>query len=386
MKNSLNSEVKRHKFILLVGDHYNPLGIVRSLGYAGIKSIVVLVADKSHLVAKSRYVEQLFYVKSKEEGLQLIIDKYSDEKEKPFIYTGSDDIESLLDLNYDRLIEHFYFWNAGEQGRVTATMEKKVQCDMACECGINVPKSEIVKVGELPRALAYPIMTKSVNSTMENWKCNVHICHNEEELKEVYKTIVGDNILLQEYVEKVNELCLDVISLKDGDELYIPIQVKYIRMSNSSYGAYMRYEHYAEQALFKKMQKLYKMLRYNGISCIEFLIDKNNEFHFLEVNLRNSGWSYGMTTCGENLPLIWAQSVLAGHLDTSSVSLKKLPRTGIVEPEDFFNSVKTGEITIFRWLRDCFSADMRYYFSVKDPMPFLCTVFSGVRNRIRKRL
>lgn len=385
MKNN-SSLVRQHKFILLVGDHYNPLGIVRSLGRAGIKPIVVLVASKSHFVAKSRYVGKLHYVKSKEEGLELIIDKYSNEKKHPFIYTGSDDIESLIDLNYNRLIQHFYFWNAGEQGRVTEIMAKKVQCDIARECGINVPKSEVVSVGELPRTLSYPIMTKSIISTMENWKCNVHICYNENELKEAYKNIVGEKILLQEYVEKVNELCLDVISLKDGDELYIPIQVKYIRMSNESYGAYMRYEYYSEPALFEKMKELYKKLRYNGISCIEFLIDKNNEFHFLEVNLRNSGWSYGMTDCGENLPLIWAESVLAGELDISSVSLKPLPRTGIVEPEDYFNSVKTGEISFYQWLKNCISADMRYYFSWRDPMPFLCTIFSGVRNRIKKRL
>lgn len=384
MKTKLNM-VRQHKFILLVGNHYNPLGIVRSLGRAGIRPIVVLVANKSHFVAKSRYVKELYYVGSKEEGLELIIDKYSNETEKPFIYTGSDDIESLLDLNYDRLIQHFYFWNAGEQGRVTKIMEKKVQCDIARECGINVPKSEVVRVGEMPKSLRYPIMTKSIISTMENWKCNVHICHNEDELKEAYKNIVGEEILLQEYVEKVNELCLDVISLKDGDELYIPIQVKYIRMSKESYGAYMNYEYYSEPALFEKMKELYKKLRYNGISCIEFLIDKNNEFHFLEVNLRNSTWSYGMTTCGENLPLIWAESILAGHLDTSSVALKPLPRTGIVEPEDYFNSVKTGEISFLRWLRDCLSADMRYYFSWRDPMPFVCTVFSGIGNRIRRR-
>lgn len=38
-----SQEVKKHKFIVFGEDHYNPLGICRSLGEEGIPVIAVLI-------------------------------------------------------------------------------------------------------------------------------------------------------------------------------------------------------------------------------------------------------------------------------------------------------------------------------------------------------
>ena len=46
---SKNHEVYKHKHICLVEDHYNPLGIVRSLGEEGIKPIVTIDLLKTRL-------------------------------------------------------------------------------------------------------------------------------------------------------------------------------------------------------------------------------------------------------------------------------------------------------------------------------------------------
>ena len=192
-------DYKNHLHIVFAHDHYNPLGVVRSLGEEGVMPIVVLVDDnKPCLVNKSKYIGKLHLVKSIEEGYDLIISKYSKENLKPFIYTCSDDIESYIDLHYNELISHFYFFNAGEQGRITKIMDKEVMIRMAKESGINIPETEVLKVGEMPHKLKYPVLTKAVISTMEDWKSNVHICQNEEELKEAYKTIKGEQIILQE--------------------------------------------------------------------------------------------------------------------------------------------------------------------------------------------
>ena len=45
MSLSIEKRILDHKFILLVVDHYNPLGIVRSLGEEGIIPIVILVCE-----------------------------------------------------------------------------------------------------------------------------------------------------------------------------------------------------------------------------------------------------------------------------------------------------------------------------------------------------
>ena len=87
----------------------------------------------------------IHYVESNEEGVQLIIEKYGDEPVKPFILTGADDTTECLDLHYNELKDNFYFFNEGEQGKLTYNNLKDVQCAIAEECGIRIPKGEILK-------------------------------------------------------------------------------------------------------------------------------------------------------------------------------------------------------------------------------------------------
>ena len=43
MNEEQKKELSKHKFIVFCSDHYNSLGVVRSLGEAGIASIVILI-------------------------------------------------------------------------------------------------------------------------------------------------------------------------------------------------------------------------------------------------------------------------------------------------------------------------------------------------------
>ena len=372
-------DFRAHLHIVFSGDHYNPLGVVRSLGEEGVKPIAILVCKgKPHLINKSKYLGKLHLVKTVEEGYDVLMSKYANEERKPFIYTCSDDIESFVDQHYIALVSHFFFFNAGEQGRITRTMEKKEMIRMAVECGIDIPKTEVVKVGELPKSLRYPILTKAVISTMANWKSNVHICHNEEELKDAYKTIKGEEIILQEYIEKKNELCLDGVSVNGGEELYLPIQSEYIRFNPSSYGNYIYFQKYKEAELLPKIQAMFRKTGYSGIFSMEFLRDKDDNFYFLEINFRNSTWSYAHTHVGVNLPVIWAKSTLTGHLDVSDVKIMKDTFTAIQEFTDFKDSVLGRKVSLWQWIKEFRSCDCPFYYNEEDNAP----LWSILRKKI----
>ena len=101
---------KEHLHIVLAQDHYNPLGVVRSLGEEGISPVVILICKgKAHLVNKSKYIGTNHLAKTIEEGYDILMSNYAHEELKPFIYTCSDDIESFVDLHYNALIPHFFF-------------------------------------------------------------------------------------------------------------------------------------------------------------------------------------------------------------------------------------------------------------------------------------
>ena len=71
------------------------------------------------------------------------------------------------------------------------------------ECGLQIPKEELLEVGQMPKTLKYPVFTKAATSAKGGgWKDQAHICNNEDELRKAYTQIHADNILVQEFIKK----------------------------------------------------------------------------------------------------------------------------------------------------------------------------------------
>ena len=367
----IDIELRKHKFICFVVDHYTPLGVVRSLGEKGIMPIVILVAEHPCMINHSKYVSVLHHVKTKEEGYKILIEKYSNESLKPFVFCGDDVNMSFLDSHYDELKDHFICYNAGEQGRLIWLQNKDNITNLGAEAGLDVPKKEVLDTGVLPKNLKYPVITKVLASTMGGWKNDVHICHNEQELIEAYKVIKSPKLCMQEYINKVGEFCMEGFSCNDGNEVFMPYAADYIRYYNNSYGHYMNMIPFKDEDLKAKINRLFKLTRYNGIFEIEFMKGPDGKNYFLEINFRASTWNYAPTVGGGNLPYFWAKSMLSGSIPYDEMRLRKEPFRAMVEPEDFLKNVlKYKRISLFQWIRDVKSCECYYYYNKYDKAPF----------------
>lgn len=65
------------EYIVFGSEHYNPLGIIRSLGEAGISPIAVIVRSNRPFASKSKYIKKLHLVDSIVEGYTLIQNTYN---------------------------------------------------------------------------------------------------------------------------------------------------------------------------------------------------------------------------------------------------------------------------------------------------------------------
>ena len=63
-----------HLVIVFAIDHYNPLGVIRSLGENGINPIYIAVKHRVGLGTKSKYVEKVHAVDTIEEGYKVLMD------------------------------------------------------------------------------------------------------------------------------------------------------------------------------------------------------------------------------------------------------------------------------------------------------------------------
>lgn len=358
-----------NKVILLLIDHYQSLGLVRSIGEAGISPIIFLIG-KGPLIPNCKYAKNITYVRDNKEGLDLIIEKYGNERLKPFLIASSDKDVIFLDQNYERLKDHFYFSNCGEAGMFTKYMNKEENAAVAKRNGLLGPREEHVKTGELPKNLNYPVITKALVTTVGAWKGDVFICNNETELVEAYKKIKSPELIIQEFIVKKNELSVHGMSI-GGGKCIMPFKIDYIRLYKEAYGHYMTFHLFNEyEELYKKIQATIKEMNYSGLFEAEFIQDKNGELYFLEINMRHATWGNGVTHAGVNLPYLWIISTLNGDIDKSCLNNRIDGFRPMVGPIDYLLNVKRGSYSRIKWWRDrLLRTDFDYYLGKNDCKP-----------------
>lgn len=376
------SLLNQHRFIVFDGNHFNPLGIVRSLGEVGIKSDVIALSSDAIMI-KSKYVNRVALVETEEEGIEFILNNYLHEQAKPFILTGNDSVMSTIDRHYDQLKDYFYVFNCGKANGINFLLSKYEQNVLAREAGLNVPDFEEVNVGDLPKVVKYPILTKAATSLENDWKSLTHICRNKQELLAAYATMNCKRILLQSYIEKDNETGFDALAINNGKDCYLPLQLSYHYTTDTSFGNSIYFFKPTDLKLVDGVCKLINRTGFEGIFSMDFLQGKDGRLYFLEINFRNSAWSYPSTCAGVNLPYIWAKSKLSGKLEAGEVKIKKLPYTAIDEISELLTLFiyRKKSLSVFRnSLSLVFKSDCFNTWNIRDRGPFLFVVSKYLKN------
>lgn len=371
---------KNHLVIVFAIDHYNPLGVIRSLGENGIRPIYIAIRHRVELGVKSKYVSKVHQVENVEEGYQVLMGNYGEvykAGEKPFVLFSDDKSVGYFDLRYEEVKERFITYNAnGIQGRIMEFMDKKNILDLAKKHGLNVLEPVVVNRGEVPAGLEYPIITKDINPNSGGWKSDVFVCQNEEELKTAYTKISSPVVLLQKYVEKKTEFTFEGCSVNRGQSALLAIKSTYKYAIPAYYSPFMTCESLHDEKLKAALEGMLAEIGYEGIFEIEFLVDQNDNAYFLEINFRNATWSYAATRAGMPLPYIWVKGMLNGKIDKDDY--KEVPGgfTAMVEPIDYAKRIELGLSTPEEWLADFKKADCGFYYSEDDLEPF----YEMVRN------
>lgn len=75
-KMKTTDKIEQHKHIIFCMEHYNPLGLVRSLGESGIYPDMIVLQSSCMLISQSTYVKHCHYVESIEEGYDYLLKDY----------------------------------------------------------------------------------------------------------------------------------------------------------------------------------------------------------------------------------------------------------------------------------------------------------------------
>ena len=383
------NELKEHLFIVVGEEHYTPLGVIRSLGENGIEPVAIILRNERFMpkiASKSKYIGKLHIVDSYDEVYEILMQEYSKEKNKPFVIPCDDIIVGKLDQKYNDLKNLFYIQNAGIQGRICEYEKKEKLNALALKNGMNVAKTWVLgEKGEVPEEVVYPVITKPFES-YKDWKHDYYICNSRQELEEIIPKLHG-KVFLQQYIKKTNELCVDGVVVNHGKNVFIAIASRYTYILPDYYSMEMVVENFTDATLQKEFEGMFKEIGFEGIFSAEFMVDGNGKLWFLEINFRNSTWSYASTSVGMNLPLLWAYGMLNEGLPKDCY--KEIPSDyiALAEVNDFDMRVRKYKmLTLHEWIKGVRRADCLYYYNKQDNKPCKSVWINKGLNLVKRML
>lgn len=352
--------------IIVVGVvHHNTLGMVRCLGCAGFCIDLILLGHDGY-ISKSRYVKRTILANDESEIINILQDNYGNESEKPIVIPCTDKASSVLDLKYNKLKDSFLFFNCGDDGMATYYMNKQVQVEIASSVGITTPSSYEYK-GELQKTI-FPCLLKPVQSI--NGGKKVVICNNEKELQTGISSFSKqDVVLVQQFIKKEYEIVVLGCSTSKG--VFIPGYIMKHRDFDGGtlFSTVCPIEDLSSEFV-KRCKKMIVAMNYSGLFGIEF-IKCNNQYYFIEANLRNDATTYALAVAGANLPGYYVNSFSRENNKTLVVT-KRID--AIVEFNDYKHR-KDYNVGLCSWLKQYFSSKCKYYWNCKDPIPFFFAPF-----------
>lgn len=349
----------QRKTAIILGDSFNnTLGLIRSLGEAGTKVILILVGNDRLFVSRSKYVSKVYKIHTLdviEELLKRIANEYSGS----YLICSNDKAAKWVDDNEKWLSKLYLTPMRGN--RLGHLFEKPEQCELAEKFGIKVPKSVIYnRCSQFPVDIEYPILLKPADSNSGE-KSDIHICRTSEEVKKALEQDSKcDTYIVQEYIKKEYEINMIGIGTENG--VIIPGGIRKIRHYPTIYSAcsYGLFTPAADLNVnVEPIKRMIEAIGYHGPFSVEFL-HKNGKDYFMEVNFRHDGLAYTATASGVNL--------LKMYIEGRPIQYSIKP-TYMMDISTDYCHVKDGNMTRTEWAKDFMKTQCQLNFNWRDPIP-----------------
>lgn len=368
--------------VIIIGElHLNTLGLVRSVGEAGYRDIIVIEKcplTSNDYIAKSKYIKRIFHVQAYNEALPILESLKDEYSNCPIpILTMSDAGAEFIDLHYNLLSINFICPNIKcGQGELHKMLSKERMAEVASSCGLTCPRAwtiNVENINNIPQDISYPCIIKPIESA--HGRKDYGIYYNDTDLRKALLALFecSPMIQIQEYIEKDYEFIINGVS--DGQAHTLTGVIKKIRqypLNNGgfAFGKYIPLETLNDD-LIAKINKFLTTLKYDGIFSIEFIM-KGEKSYFLEINLRNDATSYLMTAMGFNLADIW----ISAHNDIAlSKSKRKRANKYVCNSLRDYGNVKSGSISAFNWIVSTLRSSADSFFNIKDFRPCMSIIF-----------
>ena len=361
---------------VVVGDELNALGIVRSLGMAGVPLIKV-VTDPAALSARSKYGRIILVERTDGESLvKALIGLASQFPEKSVLFVTEEKTVRTISEHRDRLLK-FYRFSMPEHERLMALMHKQGFQELAEATGAPIPAvvqlQSVTDISKL-QSLTYPCVLKpSAKDYAYGARfAKAYVVHSAEEAASRYGEIapVCADLVVQQWIEGDDDdiyFCLQYI----GDQgPVISFTGRKLRSWPPRIGgtASCTAAWEAADELAALTSQFFADTGFTGMGSMEFKRDRRDgRFYMIEPTVARTDFQEEVATLnGVNIPLA------AYRFETGLPALPvKRPARDCTWREPLIDrwSAEQQPGTTPRGMSDATVIDA--YFRASDPMPWV---------------
>ena len=376
----------RPKVILVGGDHYNGLSLVRLFGKSGLKphGIIVNQNGGGGFLRKSKYWEQVRVVSDDSYIIEALDTMRGAVGDKPVVIPWSDGAAAALDANLDTLGQNYILPSIGNaQGAICSLMDKGKQVSFASDCGLGVARSFEVLIDDWADSvqdIPLPCIGKPIVSAIGEKK-DIRKCTTRNELEVYLAYLQGkgySRILLQEYVSIDAEY--DIEGFVDGENssYFVVEKVRTWPVVGGPTSYAFSVEDSEVNAAADSIVTQLRTIGYSGLFDVE-LFRTGNNLLFNEINWRNSAMCFAAVESGVRYPLYWYESV------RGKTPLPETPKTfrryAMCELLDIRN-VADGGVGIRTWVSDFRRSNAFAYYDSSDMAPLFYKIGVALHRRL----
>ncbi|MFJ8066640.1 ATP-grasp domain-containing protein [Psychrobacillus sp. NPDC096426] len=386
----------RHEISAVVLDlSATGIGIVRSLKEKGIKVYAFDIKGK-YEIGKTRHATCGICpnpVSEKEKLLHFLTNFGKSFNNKPVLYAGSDDFVHFISKHRSILFRYYRFL-LPVHSLVESVLDKTLTYELAIKHNIPCPKTLAIhdetQLEQIINEVTFPCILKPVQSAdfrkridHNLYKKAIMIEQASELRKEYLIYRPFGELMLQELVPGDEECIYSVKTLFDEQMNLTGMWMNQkIHQFPPVFGSSAMVISKRDEEVIQKAVSFLSELKFKGLAITEFKRDqRDGELKFIEINARIGLTQRLSTAVGVNLAYLYY--LLLTDQNPSPVTSQKEGVKWVYLVRDFISFVqnrRNGKMTIANWLKGLSGKKVEALFAWNDPLPFIRSFISHLRN------
>lgn len=390
----------RHDIPVVVLDlSVTGIGIVRSLAKKGIK-VYAFDTEGKYKIGKTRYATCGICpdpVSGEEELLRFLTEVSQNLGQKAVLLAGSDDYVYFISKHRNELSLHYHFL-LPDHFLVETVLDKRLTYQLAVMNDNQSPKTFFIyneqQLEEIIDQVNFPCILKPVYSSHFRKKINHRhykkaiVVEEKSKLFEEYRFYRSfGELMIQEIIPGEENCIYSVKTFFDED-----MNLKGIWMNQKlhqfppKFGTSALALSVRDEDVIQTALDFLKKINFKGLAISEYKRDpRDGKLKFIEINPR-MGLTQGLSiACGVDLTYLYYLSVTGQK--PSPITNQKEGIKWVYLVRDFLSfrqKFRDGEMTIREWLNSFSGKKVEALFVWDDPLPFLRSFVSHLRNLWRR--